>query len=77
MVTTRDVGADDLQALAQRLNRPTSSLRAYAQLSADEHALLRDSLDTALAQRRTALDHAQSRLLPWPLRGVLLRWLRR
>lgn len=68
---------DDLQALAQRLNRPASSLGAYVTLDRDEHAVLRARLDTALADRRTGLDQALARLIPWPIRAVVLRWLRR
>ncbi len=75
MGTTESGG--DLDALSERLNRPASSLRAYAALSADEHRVLRTCLDAALAERRTALDQALSRLMPWPLRDLPLRWLRR
>jgi len=75
-VVTTESGPD-LQALSQRLNRPAASLRAYAELSPAEHAALLSCLDAALAQRRTAIDHALLRLIPWPLRGSVLRWLRR
>ena len=77
MVTTTESRVDDLDVLAQRLNRPASSLRAYVALNADEQAVLLARLDVALAARRTALDRALCRLIPWPLRGTVMRWLRR
>jgi len=75
-VVTTESGPD-LQALSQRLHRPAESLRAYHPLSAAEHAALLACLDAALAQRRTAIEHALLRMIPWPLRGLVLRWLRR
>ena len=68
---------DRLEALSQRLNRPAASLRAFASLEPDEMATLCASLDAALSARRTALDHALMRLLPWPLHRLVLPWLRR
>lgn len=66
-----------LDALAQRLRRPAGSLQGCADLSAEELALLLATLDAAIAQHRSALDLALARLLPWPLRATILRWLRR
>lgn len=79
MDTSLDGGASTgtVDALAQRLRRPAGSLQGCAQLSADELAMLVRALDAAIAQRRSALDQALCRFLPWPLRAPILRWLRR
>lgn len=68
---------DPLEALSQRLNRPAASLRAFASLSDDELATLCASLDAALTARRSGLQQALVRLLPWPLHRFVLPWLRR
>lgn len=69
--------AATLDDLAQRLRRPVGSLQACAGLSAEELGVLIATLDSAIAQRRSALDRALHRFLPWPLRAPILRWLRR
>nr|WP_293248994.1 hypothetical protein [Panacagrimonas sp.] len=77
MEQTTESGADRLDALSQRLNRPVASLRAFNDLNAEELAVLCASLDAALSARQGALHHARVRLLPWPLHRFVLPWLRR
>jgi hypothetical protein len=79
-VVTTETGAvagEPLDAIAHRLHRPVESLRACAVLSPEQQAVLLAALDAALANRKRDLDGALARLLPWPLRGPVLRWLRR
>ena len=69
--------SSELDALAARLGRPASSLQALAMLDRAQQAELIASVDRVLSTRQSELDRALRRLLPWPLRTPLLRWLRR
>lgn len=69
--------AGGVEALAQRLRRPATSLQGCAALSPEQLGVLVAAIDRAVEQRRSALDTALHRFLPWPLRGPILRWLRR
>ena len=77
---TTEAGAaaeNPLEAIAHRLHRPVESLRACAVLSAEQQTVLLAALDAALTNRRQGIDGAFARVLPWPLRSAVLRWLRR
>lgn len=75
MPTTESGGP--LETLARRLQRPVESLRACAALSEAEQATLLAAIERALAQRSVDIDRSLARLIPWPLRAPLLRWMRR
>lgn len=79
MDTTESAGgaAGHLEAIAQRLHRPAASLPACTVLSPEQQAILLAALDRAFEQRAQDLDRSLARLIPWPLRAPLLRWLRR
>lgn len=79
MVTTGTGAAAEkpLDAIARRLHRPVESLRACAGLSVEQQAVLLAAIEQSLIQRKQGIDGALARLLPWPLRGPVLRWLRR
>jgi hypothetical protein len=71
------MGTAELEQLARRLHCPVDSVQAYAALDPTQLSQLDRCVEAALAQRQAALDAAYARLLPSPLRGLLLRLLRR
>lgn len=63
--------------LSRRLNQPHGHLLALEHLSADDRQALRAAIERAVGQRRRLLDRALGRVLPGPLRTLLLRGLLR
>ena len=67
----------ELDSLALRLGKPAGSLQAFAALDPAQRSELIASVDRTLSARQEQLDHALQRMVPWPLRAPLLRWMRR
>ncbi|WP_420465650.1 hypothetical protein [Panacagrimonas sp.] len=63
--------------LQRRLQRPVGHLRPLATLGEEPRAALSAAIAQATEQRRATLDRDLRRVLPWPLRALLLRGLGR
>ncbi|MGH8540204.1 MAG: hypothetical protein ACRETW_06835 [Stenotrophobium sp.] len=66
-----------LRQLEAHLGRPSGSLPALEALSDEQIGVLDAAVQATCARHQQALDAAYGRALPWPLRGPILRLLRR
>lgn len=65
----------DLEQLEATLGRPLTTFPTLATMRPDEIERLLDAIERSRQAQGRALDAAVSRPVPWPLRGLLLRWL--
>ena len=65
------------QLLKQRLGRPVGHLQALERLDPATRGALDAAIGAAIERRRRQLDGALARVLPRPLRALLLRGLAR
>lgn len=75
MASTPEQHAKEL--LQRRLQRPVGHLRPLATLAEQQQVALSAAIAQATEQRRAALNRDIRRVLPWPLRALLLRGLGR
>lgn len=66
-----------IESLARSLGRSASSLDALAGLDDQTLALLTQALDRRVETHQEALERGYARVLPWPLRGLVVGLLRR
>jgi hypothetical protein len=62
-----------LERLAARLRRPLRALSGLSKLNEDELGRLEAAIDAACLRQRAQADQALRRLLPSPLRHLILR----
>lgn len=65
------------ETLANKLALPMLAVDCLAQLEPEQLDDLAQRIDAAVALHGEALDEGLKQALPWPVRGPLLRWLRR
>lgn len=75
MASTPEQHAKEL--MQRRLQRPVGHLRPLATLTEEQQAALSTAITQATEQRCAVLDRDLRRVLPWPLRALLLRGLGR
>lgn len=66
-----------LESLARSLGRSASSLDALAALDDEQLDLLTRAVERRVEAHCNALERGYARVLPWPLRGLVLGLLRR